>query len=130
MRRESRNDPTVLLISENPDVGPMYRWALERAGLSVRVLTALPSQRQEAAAVIINLTPHDDARDCAFALRRLTGGARLVALTTFATEYPPGWFDAVALLPVLPEALAAIVENVAQIGPRSRNNRTVHPCSA
>jgi hypothetical protein len=122
--------PTVLLVSENPDVGPMYKWALERAGLSVRVLSELPSGQQEVTAAIIDLTPHDDARDCAFELRRLTRGARLVALTSFATEYPPGWFDAVALLPVLPETLASIVEHIAQAGPRSRTGRTVQPCSA
>jgi hypothetical protein len=115
----------VLLVSENPDLGPMYRWALERAGLAVRVLSGLPSRRQEAAAVVISLTPRDDARDCASELRRLTNGARLVALTTSATEYPPGWFDAVALLPVLPETLAAIVDNVAHGGSRSRSGSTV-----
>jgi hypothetical protein len=89
----------------------MYQWALERVGLSVRVCKEIPSTRQDAVVAIIHLSPHDDAAGRASLLRRRCKGARLVALTAWMATCPPGLFDVVALLPVLPEALAAIVKD-------------------
>jgi hypothetical protein len=103
---------TVLFVSPNPDFGPMYEWALKRAGLWVRVLKQVPSKRHAADVAVIHLLPCDDARNCAAELRRrLSDGVRLIALTSYDTDHARRFFDAVALLPVLPEALVRIVRN-------------------
>lgn len=115
----------VLLISANPDFGPMYEWALKRAGFPVRVMNELPSERQDAAVAILQVLPSDDVSACAAQLRRVTDGARLVALTTFATNYPPGMFDTVALLPLLPDALVTIVQAISHATRKAPDRRGV-----
>lgn len=119
----SARSAAVLLVSGNPDFRPMYEWALKRAGFVVRVMKDLPSERQDAAVAIIQVLPSDDASACAAQLRRVADGARLVALTTFAKQYPPGMFDAVALLPVLPDALVTIVQKMIHAAPHGHGDR-------
>ena len=121
----------VLLVAPNPDFGPMYDWALRRAGFSVRVMNKLPSERQDAQVAILQVLPSDDVSACAVQLRRVTDGARLVALTTFATNCEPGTFDTVALLPLLPDALVSIVQAIqaTPASPHRPSHRRGRACS-
>ena len=92
----------------------LYGEVLEAAGLDVHMAVSLDEVPLRCADVaVLQLHPRDDASRAGRALRSRTECQLLIALVAFHAAVEPGVFDHIALVPLSPTELLAIICSLA-----------------